>query len=132
MRRNPTILLSFRHSIANLSPCTEYTLSIFPSTSEGELNAQPLTLKTLPPPARPPETVDVRLNDIGDKLDISWSKVACATGYRIHQKLQHSDTETVWIAQHGVHLYLTLDSPEPCVNYRSAFNLLLKRLHFLS
>ena len=45
-------------------------------------------------------------------------QVECATGYRIHQRLDHSDTETVWVAQHGLHLYLTLDSPEPCVNYR--------------
>ena len=85
---------------------------------------------------RPPATVDVRLNEVGDKVDIWWSEVRrwmipniiilesyclqveCATGYRIHQRLDHSDTETVWVAQHGLHLYLTLDSPEPCVNYR--------------
>ena len=78
--------------------------------------------------------MDVRLNEVGDKVDIWWSEVRgwmiqniiisyclqveCATGYRIHQRLDHSDTETVWVAQHGLHLYLTLDSPEPCVNYR--------------
>ena len=40
------------HSITSLAPCTEYTLSIFPSTGEGELNTQPATLATKPPPAR--------------------------------------------------------------------------------
>ena len=40
------------HSITDLAPCTEYTLSIFPSTGEGELNTQPATLATKPPPAR--------------------------------------------------------------------------------
>ena len=39
--------------------------------------------------------------------------------YRIHQRLHgDSELETVWVAQHGLHLYLSLDSPEPCVNYR--------------
>ena len=107
------------HSITNLSHCTDYSLSIYPSTAEAELDSQPLTMTTLPPPPRPPASVDVRLNDVGDKVDISWSQVECATGYRIHQKLDHSETETVWIAQHGIHLYLSLDSPEPCVTYRS-------------
>ena len=40
------------HSITDLAPCTEYTLSIFPSTGDGELNTQPATLATQPPPAR--------------------------------------------------------------------------------
>ena len=40
------------HSITDLAPCTEYTLSIFPSTGDGELNTQPATLATKPPPAR--------------------------------------------------------------------------------
>ena len=39
--------------------------------------------------------------------------------FRIHQRLHgDSELETVWVAQHGLHLYLSLDSPEPCVNYR--------------
>ena len=45
--------------------------------------------------------------------------------HRIHQRLHgDSELETVWVAQHGLHLYLSLDSPEPCVNYRyfEAFN----------
>merc|ERR1719461_1301737 len=65
------------------------------------------------------------MSEAGDKLEISWSMVQCASGYRIHQKLHHSDTETVWISQNDVQLYLSLDSPEPCVNYSYGVSALL-------
>ena len=49
-------------------------------------------------------------------FSVSYTPFVC---YRIHQRLHgDSELETVWVAQHGLHLYLSLDSPEPCVNYR--------------
>ena len=70
------------HTIGDLEPCSEYSLSIHPSTSEGELDSAALSLVTRPPPPRPPASVEVGLNPRGDKVDITWSKVQCATGYR--------------------------------------------------
>ena len=70
------------HTIGDLEPCSEYSLSIHPSTKEGELDSAALSLVTRPPPPRPPASVEVGLNPRGDKVDISWSKVQCATGYR--------------------------------------------------
>ena len=70
------------HTIGDLEPCSEYSLSIHPSTREGELDSAALSLVTRPPPPRPPASVEVGLNPRGDKVDISWSKVQCATGYR--------------------------------------------------
>ena len=70
------------HAISDLEPCSEYSLTIHPSTAEGELDSQSLSLVTQPPPPRPPASVEVGLNSRGDKVDITWSKVQCATGYR--------------------------------------------------
>lgn len=106
------------HSVSGLQSCTNYSLSIYPVTEEGELRGQTFSFQTSSPPAQPPTSVQLRMSESGDKLEISWSLVQCATGYRIHQKLDHSDTETVWISQNDLQLYLSLDSPEPCVNYR--------------
>ena len=107
------------HAVSGLLPCTNYTVSILPDTEEGQLTGQTFSFRTSSPPARPPASVQLKMSEAGDKLEISWSLVQCASGYRIHQKLHHSDTETVWISQNDVQLYLSLDSPEPCVNYRS-------------
>ena len=105
--------------VGQLQPCTRYQLAVHPRTPAGQLPASPVQFTTQNPPARPPASVTVSLNRALDKVDIMWSGVECATGYRIHQRLQHSDTETVWISQNDLQLFLSLDSPEPCVNYRS-------------
>jgi len=47
-------------------------------------------------------------------VDISWSKVQCAEGYRIHQTLGNSGTQTAWDSEG---LSVNLESPEPCVTY---------------
>ena len=70
------------HTISELEPCSEYSLSVHPSTAEGELDSASLSVVTRPPPPRPPAQVEVGLNTRGDKVDITWSKVQCATGYR--------------------------------------------------
>ena len=71
------------HSLRDLRACSVYTVTIVPSTSEtGEVTAQPMTLTTLPPAASPPARVQVNLDTPGDKVDISWPQVECATGYR--------------------------------------------------
>ena len=106
------------HSVSGLESCTNYSLSVYPTTQQGELTAQTFSFTTGSPAPRPPASLNLRISEAGDKLEISWSGVECATGYRIHQKLEHSDTETVWISQNDLQLYLSLDSPEPCVNYR--------------
>ena len=70
------------HTIGELEPCSEYSLSVHPSTADGELDSASLSVVTRPPPPRPPAQVEVGLNTRGDKVDITWSKVQCATGYR--------------------------------------------------
>ena len=105
-------------SVSGLQSCTNYSLAVYPTSHQGELTAQTFSFRSGSPAPSPPSKVNLGISEAGDKLEIRWSGVECATGYRIHQKLEHSDTETVWISQNDLQLYLSLDSPEPCVNYR--------------
>jgi len=101
--------------LKKLRPCSSYKLEIFPVTEDGEeLAAEPRSFKTASPPTSPPQDVSVSLNQATNKVDISWSKVQCAEGYRIHQTLGNSDTQTAWDSEG---LSVNLESPEPCVTY---------------
>ena len=101
--------------LKNLRPCSSYKLEIFPVTEDGEeLAAEPRSFKTASPPTSPPQDVSVSLNQATNKVDISWSKVQCAEGYRIHQTLGNSGTQTAWDSEG---LSVNLESPEPCVTY---------------
>ena len=104
-----------QRSLKNLRPCSSYRLEIFPMTEDNEeLAAEPRTFTTSSPPASPPQEVSVSLNELTNKVDIRWSKVQCAQGYRIHQTLGNSGTKTAWDSEG---LSVNLESPEPCVTY---------------
>ena len=104
-----------QRSLKNLLPCSSYRLEIFPLTEEDEeLASEPRTFTTASPPASPPQEVSVSLNELTNKVDIRWSKVQCAQGYRIHQTLGNSGTKTAWDSEG---LSVNLESPEPCVTY---------------
>ena len=103
------------HTLKNLNSCSKHHVEIFPLTEEDEeLAAEPRTFITASPAASPPQEVSVSLNQATNKVDISWSKVQCAEGYRIHQTLGNSDTQTAWDSEG---LSVNLESPEPCVTY---------------
>jgi len=102
------------HTVRNLQSCSHYNLQILPMTEGTKLTAETRSFMTGSPPASPPQEVTVTLNGDTNKVDISWSKVECAHGYRIHQKLENSDTEIKWDSDG---LSVSLESPEPCVTY---------------
>ena len=106
------------HTITNFKPCSDHVLEIYPSTSDGEFDAESIRFTTKNPSPSPPTDLDVTLNTLTNKVDITWSIVECATGYKIHQKLEHSDTETAWTSDNVHDLSVSLESPEPCVTYR--------------
>ena len=89
-----------------------------PTTVDGEFDAESILFTTNNPAPTPPEDIDVTINSITNKIDITWSSVECATGYKIHQKLGHSGTETEWTYDNSKDLAVSLESPEPCVTYR--------------
>jgi len=103
------------HTLKNLNSCSKHHVEIFPLTEEDEeLATEPRTFTTASPPASPPQEVSVSLNELTNKVDIRWSKVQCAQGYRIHQTLGNSGTKTAWDSEG---LSVNLESPEPCVTY---------------
>jgi hypothetical protein len=109
----------------SLKPCSKYQLEIHPITDENtELAAAPQSFQTSSPPTSPPQEVTVRLNRETNKVDIGWSRVQCATGYRIHQTLGNSDTETKWDSEG---LSVSLESPEPCVTYSYGVSAIVAR-----
>ena len=102
-------------TLKNLNSCSKHHVEIFPLTEEDEeLAAEPRTFITASPAASPPQEVSVSLNQATNKVDISWSKVQCVEGYRIHQTLGNSGTQTAWDSEG---LSVNLESPEPCVTY---------------
>merc|ERR1719430_495858 len=103
------------HTVRNLKPCSKYQLEILPLTEDDvDLAAEPSSFMTGSPPPSPPENVIVKLNQETNKVDISWSMVECASGYRIHQNINNSDTETKWDSDE---LSVSLEIPEHCVTY---------------
>ena len=113
------------HTITSLHPCTDYTLHIFPSTSAGEFSAASALFSTTSPAPHPPADIDVVITRATHGVLLSWSGVACATGYNIHQKLQHSGTVTQWRHDNTGQLAVTLESPEPCVTYSYSISTLI-------
>ena len=81
--------------MGGLSSCTDYHLYIYP-TYEKELMADSTTFRTKSPSPLPPSIVNASFNEMTNKVDIRWSPVRCATGYKVHQKLEDSDTSTDW------------------------------------
>ena len=105
-------------TIPTLSPCTPYTLHIYPYTLGSEIAPDMRIFRTKDPPPTPPHNTTVTLDNLTNQVVITWDKVECATGYNIHQHLLYSDTTTLWTYDKLEDLSLSLADPEPCATYR--------------
>lgn len=104
--------------VANLRPCSHYTLEIVPVVEGAELPASTsATFATAFPPASPPASYAASLNLVRNRVELSWSHVVCASGYRILQRMENSDTTTAWETNDGSELFTSFQDPEPCVAY---------------
>ena len=112
-------------AIDTLQPCTQYSLHIYPSTSEGEYSSSPLLFLTGNPTPVPPSDLDLTISSTGQEVVLSWSRAQCATGYKIHQRLEHSDTVVEWVHDNIHTRELRLESPEPCVTYSYSISTLI-------
>lgn len=111
---DPT-MYKMAHTIKNLNSCSMHHLEIYPMTSEDtELAASPRAFTTSSPTPSPPQELMVALNKETNKVDIEWTRVQCAQGYRIYQNIAESETETKWDSED---LSVSLESPEPCKTY---------------
>ena len=104
------------HTIHGVYPCTDYTLHIYPVTSAGEYSGVSSVIFTTGNPApTPPDNLDLVI--INHHVVLSWARVQCATGYKIHQQLGHDDTVVEWVHDDVDQRQVSLESPEPCVTY---------------
>ena len=96
--------------LEQLSPCTDYQLDIF-ATSSGKENPGPFTstFRTQAPAAVEPPNFSL------NKLDLSFEPVECATKYKVYEKTGE-DTEKVIKEIAGTSLSLAI--PPSCSEYR--------------
>ena len=105
-------------TLSNLKPCSSYALRINPVSFDREVEGTSKTFSTHNPTPNHPDIIDASIDTETNRLELGWSKVECAAGYRIHQKLQHSEIETEWTTDNNEELIVRLENPEPCVTYR--------------
>ena len=64
------------------------------------------------------EVFSVELKNLTDKVDVSWSRVECATGYKLEWRVGESVNQTNVTFYNATELGVSLDSPEPCLTIR--------------
>ena len=89
-------------------------MQIFATTDGEELNAEKTHFKTHSPAPTAPENLNVNMNAETHKIDISFGPVACASGYKIYQKLDNAEEE---IFKETADESISFDSPAPCVEF---------------
>lgn len=101
-----------------LSPCTNYNLQINPTHNDKYLTSVKKTFTTAAPEPTPPEEANITLSENKDFVELSWSKVMCAEGYKILQKIGEDDTKTNWETADVNLLSNTIQNPVPCTTYK--------------
>ena len=101
--------------VANLKMCSVYTIDIFPLYRKSEIRTKSTKFRTQSP-VQNPLNVQISVDTAKDKVNFSWDKVKCASGYKVLQKLENSDSAD-WTFL-TTKLQLDLDSPEPCSTIR--------------
>jgi hypothetical protein len=111
------------YEVGSLRPCSDYTIEIVPVVEGAELPSSASTpFSTAYPPATPPASYTATLNQNRNRVELSWSQVECASGYRILQRMGSSNTTTAWETKDGKELFTSFQDPEPCVVYRYPYN----------
>lgn len=106
------------HEISGLHACSPYTLEIMPIVTGAEFDPDTTEFRTAFPAAAPPPTFSAAFKKGSNKVELEWSEVECASGYKILQMIGNSEeTKTAWETDDPSQLFRTLESPEPCVAY---------------
>jgi len=114
--RDPSVH-NITHTVHNLKPCHAYYLEILPEITGKEFEPNHIEFKTAFPLAAPPSEFSAVYKQGSNRVELEWSEVECASGYKIMQKIGNSDTTTAWETNNPRLLFTSLDSPEPCVTY---------------
>jgi len=105
---------SVTHTIGDLDSCTNYTLSIFATNMGEELSAEDMVISTLYPVSTPPQDMTADLNTSTGKVEISFSPVVCASGYKIQRKGEDGEMEAVMDTEDTE---VSLPAPQPCETF---------------
>jgi hypothetical protein len=110
---------NINYTLSNMKSCSKYYLQIHPSSVDGELDVktQPAIFRTKSLFKDQKEVFSVKLNNLTDKVDLSWSKVECATGYKLEWRVGKENQTNVTFYNEN-QLGASLDSPEPCLTIR--------------
>jgi len=98
----------------SLKPCTGYTMKIFATSNEVEMDAEVQSFTTKSPAATPPADLTAELNPASGKIDVAFSPVQCASNYKIFLKLD--DGELLEVVDTTA-TTTTLDAPAPCTAF---------------
>lgn len=114
---------TIRYKIENLEPCTLYTLEIIPVIPDKIFTARSHEFTTTNGIPQPPTNFKVSLKD--NEVDLSWSEVQCATGYKIYQKIGQVDSEVDSFSESVHGLSANYDNLMHCENYIFAVSTLV-------
>jgi len=101
-------------NIGDLQSCSGYTVQIFATSNDVELDAEPKSFQTHAPPASAPENATVGLNSDTNQIDISFNPVECATSYKVYQKLDDEELEMI---EEITELSTSMPIPDACHVY---------------
>jgi len=104
--------------ITGLKPCSPFFVEIFPQIPETEIAPSAKDFSTTSPEPTPPEEYNVNLADDLKTVELNWTSVECATGYKIIQEITDNEVVTKWETDDVNELSTTLQNQEPCVTYR--------------
>jgi len=98
----------------SLKPCTDYTMKIFATSNEVEMDAEVQSFTTQSPAATPPPDLTAELNPTTGKIDVAFSPVQCASKYKIFLQLDDGELEEVLDTTATT---TTLEAPTPCTAF---------------
>ena len=103
--------------VANLKMCSIYSLDIFPLYRKTEIKTKSTKFKTKSP-VENPKNVKVSLDSENDQVKFEWEAVNCASGYKVVQKLQDSESSSVDWTFLTDKAQLSIPAQEPCTKLR--------------
>jgi len=110
---SPHITFSF----SELTECSPYSLEISANTNGKELTGEPFSVRTSAPEVVTPGNFQYELNEKSNTISLSYDPVVCASSYKIYQIL---DNEQESVYQETNLNLVSIDSPEPCSDFRFA------------
>ena len=114
---------TIRYKIANLDPCTLYTLEIIPVIPGKAFTARPQEFTTTNGTPQPPE--DLKVSLVGHKSELSWNPVQCSTGYKIYQRIGDQESGSDSPAEVTHSLRGEYEKLVPCETYYYAVSTLV-------